>query len=162
MKQLMTDILNVTQIGDVPDPDMEPDLKAEWVQKLIKGAYPAECLEAVDLPERELILGSWLKQGDLGFIYGPRGLGKTWLGLHIARKIAEGGSVAHWPVNKPRRVLYVDGEMPFDEIRKRNKALTDVRTDGLMFLQHEALFHFTGGVLNLAAPVVQGLKSARL
>ena len=96
-----------------------------------------------------------VKQGDLGFIYGPRGLGKTWLGLHIARKIAEGGSVANWPVNKPRRVLYVDGEMPFDEIRQRDAALAGAETDGLLYLHHEALFHFTGGVLNLAMPVVQ-------
>ncbi|HEV2454214.1 MAG TPA: AAA family ATPase [Verrucomicrobiae bacterium] len=149
------DILQVTEIGDVPDPDKEPDLKAEWLEKLLKAAYPAKCLKDVDLPEREPILGGWLMEGDLGFIYGPRGLGKTWLGLHIARKIAEGGSVADWKVEKPRRVLYVDGEMPFDEMRRRDVGLTGAETDNLFYLQHEALFHFTGGILNLALPVVQ-------
>lgn len=155
MKQLITDILNVTEIGDVPDPDALPDLKAEWVGKLLQATYPDKCLASIELPARELILGSWLKQGDLGFIYGPRGLGKTWLGLHMARKIAEGGNVAHWTVHKPRRVLYVDGEMPFDEIRERNSALSAGEAEGLFYLQHEALFHLTGGVLNLALPVVQ-------
>ena len=151
----MNELRQTPGIGNVPDPDAAPDLKAEWLRKLIKAAYPATCLKTVDLPPRESILGSWLKQGDLGFIYGPRGLGKTWLGLHIARKIAEGGSVANWTVHKPRRVLYVDGEMPFDEIRQRDAALTAAETDGLVYLQHEALFHFSGGVLNLAVPVVQ-------
>lgn len=63
--------------------------------------------------------------------------------------------MAHWPANKPRRVLYVDGEMPFDEIRQRDASLTAADTDGLVYLHHEALFHFTGGVLNLAVPTVQ-------
>lgn len=133
----MNDLLKELEIRDVPDPDAQPDLKAEWFGKLIKATYPEKCLESIELPNREPILGKWLMQGDLGFVYGPRGLGKTWLGLYIARKIAEGGSAAHWNAHKPRRVLYVDGEMPFDEMCRRNAALTDVQTDGLFFQSNQ-------------------------
>lgn len=151
----MNDLLRTFGIGDVPDPDAETDLKAEWLEQLSRGRCPSKSLANLALPQRESILGRWLKQGDLGFIYGPRGLGKTWLGLHMARKIAEGGMVANWSVHKPRRVLYVDGEMPFDEMRQRDAGLAGFETDGLDYLQHEALFHLTGRVLNLAIPAVQ-------
>lgn len=151
----MNDLIQTLQIGNVPDPDAEPDLTSEWLQKLSLAAQPAKGLKDVDLPRREPIVGTWLMQGDLGFIYGPRGLGKTWLGLHITRKISEGGHVACWPVHKPRRALYVDGEMPFDDIRQRDAGLTGADADGLFYLQHEALFHLTGSVLNLAIPAVQ-------
>ena len=149
------DILNITEIGDVPDPDAELDLKADWIEQLVKATCPSKDLAKVDLPEREKILGEWLKETDLGFIYAPRGLGKTWYALHLGRKIAEGGSVGPWVVHNPFRVLYVDGEMAFDEIRKRDGALAAAETDGLLYLQHEVLFQRTERVLNLANPMVQ-------
>ena len=104
---------------------------------------------------REPIVGGWFKQGDLGFIYGARGLGKTWLAMLLARKCVEGGSVADWNVHKPRGVLYVDGEMPLDGIRERDAALSTVAANGMFYLQHEALFHLTGQVLNLTNPTAQ-------
>jgi putative DNA primase/helicase len=73
----------------------------------------------------------------------------------LARKCVEGGSVADWNVHKPRRVLYVDGEMPLDGIRERDVALSAAAADGMFYLQHEALFHLTGKVLNLTNPTAQ-------
>ena len=112
-------------------------------------------LDKLNVPPREPILGEWFKEADLGFIYGARGLGKTWLSLHLGRQCAEGGSVADWKVHKPQRVLYVDGEMALDSIRERDVALSIKPTDGMFYLQHEALFHLTGKVLNLTSPFVQ-------
>ncbi len=137
-------------------PDAAPvDLKAEWLHHLAKATCPASDLAQLTVPARESIIGEWFKQGDLGFIFGARGLGKTWLALHLGRQCAEGGSVADWKVHQPRRVLYVDGEMPLDGIRWRDVALSTATTDGMFYLQHEALFHLTGKVLNLTIPTVQ-------
>jgi len=131
------------------------DLKTQWIEHLSKAICPASKLATVSVPDREPILGEWFKQGDLGFIFGPRGLGKTWLAMHIGRKCAEGGNVADWSVRKPRRVLYVDGEMALDSIRERDMALSTEQTDEMSYLQHEALFHGEGKVLNLTDPFVQ-------
>jgi len=131
------------------------DLKAEWIGFFDKATSSAERLTQITVPPRETIVGAWFKQGDLGFIYGPRGLGKTWFAMLLARKCSEGGSVGEWNVHKPRRVLYVDGEMPLDGICERDKALSNVAADGMFYLQHEALFHLTGKVLNLTNPSVQ-------
>jgi len=141
---------------DAPGPDaVAVDLKPQWLEHLAKAICASAELANLTVPVREPISGEWFKQGDLGFIFGPRGLGKTWLAMFLARKIAEGGSVADWNVHKPRRVLYVDGEMSLDSIRERDTALSTAPTDGMFYLQHEALFHLTGQVLNLTNPIIQ-------
>jgi hypothetical protein len=55
----------------------------------------------------------------------------------------------------PRRVLYVDGEMSMDGIRERDRALAAGPSQNIIYLQHEALFHLTGKVLNLTDPDAQ-------
>ena len=70
------------------------DLKPLWLEHLTKATCASSGLASLTVPDRERVLGEWFKQGDLGFIFGPRGLGKTWLALLLARRIAEGGCVA--------------------------------------------------------------------
>jgi hypothetical protein len=52
-------------------------------------------------------------------IYGASGVGKSHLGLCIALLLARGGSFLGWTVAQPVNVLYVDGEMPLQELRTR-------------------------------------------
>ena len=141
-------------IDDISDGDGRPEL-GEWIGHFEKATCTPEALAQLSVPPREPILGEWFRQGDLGFIYGPRGSGKTWLAMHLARQCAEGGQVADWNAHKPRRVLYVDGEMPLDGIRERDIALSDSSAGGMFYLQHEVLFHLTGKVLNLTSSAVQ-------
>ncbi len=123
------------------DGQQAPDLKVEWLHHFEQATCSPERLANLAVPQREPILGDWFRQGDLGFIFGARGLGKTWLAMHIARQIAEGGKVGPWKVDRPRRVLYVDGEMPLDAILQRDTALAGGTTSKMLYLQHEALFH---------------------
>ena len=149
----MENAFNTSELGDAPD-TTDP-LKAEWRIHFKRATCSDAALQDVNVAVREPIVGDWFKQGDLGYIYGPRGLGKTWLAMLLARKCVEGGMLASWDVLKPRRVLYVDGEMALDSIRQRNNALSQGQADGMYFLQHENLFHTTGKVLNLTAPSAQ-------
>jgi hypothetical protein len=153
----MKTLLEEPGIGDVPEVETQrtTDLKTEMLADFDAAVCDAGKLAFIEVPPREPIVGDWFKQGDLGFIFGARGLGKTWLALHLSRQCAEGGQVGDWKVHKPRRVLYVDGEMPLDGIRERDAALTLVPAEGMFYLQHEALFHNTGRVLNLTNPAAQ-------
>jgi hypothetical protein len=152
----MNALLDTDEMRDAPEVESAPvDLKKEWLEHLAKATCPSSGLAQLTVPVREPILGEWFKQGDLGFIFGARGLGKTWLAMLIARRCTEGGIVGDWKVHQPRRVLYVDGEMALDGIRERDAALSTAPTDGMFYLQHEALFHLTGKVLNLTNPIVQ-------
>lgn len=72
---------------------------------------------------RKPLLGQWFCEGDLGLIYAFRGVGKTWLALLIAKALAQGGSVGEWRTRERVKVLYIDGEMPADLMRDRDKGL---------------------------------------
>jgi hypothetical protein len=76
-------------------------------------------LLAAELPERAAILDPILATKSLALLYGPRGLGKTFVALGIARAAAAGESFLGWTSPRPHRVLYLDGEMAAVDIRDR-------------------------------------------
>ena len=76
-----------------------------------------------DLPERRSILDPILDSNSLALLYGPRGLGKTFVALGIAWAAASGGSFLGWKAARPHRVLYIDGEMAAADMRRRLRLL---------------------------------------
>lgn len=131
------------ELADNPPPVR--DMRAEYQKSII----PIGEMRKMEIPPREPIMGKWFLQGDLGFIFAPRGVGKTWLAMALATSIAEGRGLWTWEVNQPRRVLYVDGEMAFDATKQRSEALSKSEGGDLHFLHHEQMFQKCGQVLNL-------------
>ena len=128
----------------------EPD----WLSRLNESVLTCSQLYGLKIPPRKAVLGDWFLQGDLGFIFAPRGLGKTWLALYMAHSVASGRACGPWRVNDCGRVLYMDGEMPLDAIRQRSESLGKVGDD-LVFLSHQTLFDRFGATLNVANPKLQ-------
>jgi hypothetical protein len=79
----------------------------------------ARDLMAADLPQRQFLLDPLMTTKTLTLLYGPRGLGKTFVAMGIAWAVASGGSFLGWRAAKPRRVVYLDGEMAAAEMRDR-------------------------------------------
>jgi putative DNA primase/helicase len=52
-------------------------------------------------------------------IYAPREIGKTYVALSIAYAVATGGTIFGWQAPEPKRVLYIDGEMPSRSMQER-------------------------------------------
>jgi putative DNA primase/helicase len=75
------------------------------------------------IPPREMLLAPILPERSLAMAYSPRGLGKSWLGLSIGVAVASGGSILRWAAPAPRRVLYVDGEMPLADLQGKLNAI---------------------------------------
>src|SRR5215470_9289787 len=71
------------------------------------GAFLAE-----PIPPRESLLSPILLEQSLAMIHAWRGVGKTHVALGIAYAVASGGSFLGWKAERPRKVLYLDGEMP--------------------------------------------------
>ncbi|MBD3272983.1 AAA family ATPase [Candidatus Dependentiae bacterium] len=64
------------------------------------------------IPEREIILNPFLPSQGLALLYAKRGVGKTHVALGIAYAVASGSQFLKWNAPVPKKVLYIDGEMP--------------------------------------------------
>ena len=98
-------------------------------------------------PAKESLLSPWIRLQDLVMIYSKRGVGKTHLCLALAYAIASGGQFLKWAAPEPRRVLYIDGEMPGVAIQERLAALVDANEleppEGFFWIVTPDVQHFS-------------------
>lgn len=80
----------------------------------------------LEIPPRQFLLAPILRQQDLAMVYGPAGTGKTFFAMSLAGAIASGQGFLRWTVSDPRRVVYVDGELPGEDLQKKLRALKKV------------------------------------
>jgi putative DNA primase/helicase len=73
----------------------------------------------LEIPPREHLLAPIIREKGAGMLYGPRGVGKTFIMQGINVAVASGGTFLKWQAPKPRRVLCIDGEMPASELQDR-------------------------------------------
>ena len=73
----------------------------------------------LDLKPREMVLHPFLPTQGLAMLYSKRGVGKTFISLGISVAVASGTSFLKWNAPVPRKVLFVDGEMPATTLKER-------------------------------------------
>ena len=74
---------------------------------------------SLNIPVRKMLLSPWLTEKGLAMIFAPRGIGKTFLGLTAAYAVAVGGEFLGFKAPRPRKVLYIDGEMACSDLQER-------------------------------------------
>lgn len=99
----------------------------------------------MEIPAREAMLSPWCPCQSLTMIYAKRGTGKTHLALSIAYAVSSGGEVLGWKAPKPRKVLYMDGEMLAASLQERFAAIAAASP-----------FAPAPGMLNIVTPDLQG------
>ena len=70
-------------------------------------------------PPQEYIFHPCLPTQGIAWIYAPSGIGKTLFTANLAYAIANGGSFLKYKCPIPRKVLYVDGEMAYNQLYSR-------------------------------------------
>ncbi len=137
-----------------PAADTDAQAKArENAAKLIETILPAGELTRMDIPERPAVLGRWMREGDLGYLFAPRGHGKTWLALLVANAISYGTSLGQWTEGtRARNVIYLDAEMNLADTKERAAKLD---MEVVCFLHNEPIFEKLGRALNIANPTDQ-------
>ena len=131
----------------------QQEKKAALYDAFQLSTIPCTELKNIGIPPRRKIVGDWFCESDLGFVFAPRGLGKTWWALGLAVSIVAKDTFGPWKIHDRPSVLYIDGEMPCESLAARISALGG--DDSLHVLNHEGLFHKAGGVLNLTDPDAQ-------
>ncbi len=86
-------------------------------------ALDMETFLSMSLPERGFLLSPVLPTQGIAIMYAPRGIGKTFAALSAAVAVAAGGEIFNWRAASPKKVLYVDGEMPAVTMQERLSAL---------------------------------------
>ncbi len=108
--------------GGIARPATASALYVPAYAKGLKVLDGAELL-TTEFPPRKLMLSPWLPDKGLAMLYAPRGVGKTWVALAVAHAVASGGEYLRWRAPRPRRVLYIDGEMPAVALQGRYAAI---------------------------------------
>lgn len=132
--------------GDVTDFIATFDDKTEAAEKLsimVDGAGPyqppkkatledvileAKDFIALELPPKKKLLNPWLTEQSISLISGWRGTGKTWLALSILDSVSKGVSFGPWEAETSVPCLFLDGEMPAQDIIERTK---DIGVDSI-------------------------------
>ncbi|RZI43209.1 ArsR family transcriptional regulator [Herbaspirillum sp. HC18] len=93
--------------------------------KVLRTYKAVNIVELVQTPlkPRDRILAPWLLTQSLSMLHAWRGVGKTHVALGIGFAVASGDSFLGWKATAPRRVLYLDGEMPGASLQSRLTAL---------------------------------------
>ncbi|MDL2259634.1 AAA family ATPase [Deltaproteobacteria bacterium OttesenSCG-928-K17] len=90
------------------------------------------------IPPREHLLYPVMPEQGLIQLYAPRGLGKTYVALGMGLAVASGRKLFNWDGRRPRRILYIDGEMPARAMQERLGKLVKA-----LNLSDEALSNFS-------------------
>lgn len=91
----------------------------------IRGAGPLKTIRSMDMllaatvPPVEDILYPVIQLPGITMISGEKGVGKTFLSLAIALSVASGSDVFGWRCRAPRRVLFIDAELPLPVLQLR-------------------------------------------
>lgn len=94
-----------------------------YVKKNKITAISMEEFLNLELPKREMLIAPFLPTQGLCLLYAKRGVGKTHVALGIAYAIASGGEFLKWRAPNPKKVIYVDGEMPAIIMQERLKRI---------------------------------------
>jgi AAA domain len=126
-------------------------------------------LSKLKIRRRPALLDRWLCEGDLGYVFAPRGVGKTWMAMALPGAISRGTPLGLWKAGEasldheaaaldadldaprefvPVPVLYVDGEMPLNRTQERNSGL-HLDLSNVTYLHHEQVFETQSNSLNI-------------
>lgn len=103
---------------------VHPDIiERNYVPETVLRAVTAAEFLAFTFPPREYVLEPVIPSQGLTLVYAPRGTGKTHVSLGAGYAVASGGQFLRWKAPKPRKTLFVDGEMPGVTLQERLASL---------------------------------------
>lgn len=102
----------------------------------------ASDLIKADIPPKEFLVSTFMPKASFGMVFAPRGLGKSWFAMGLARAIAVGhDTFLGWKIHQQGDVLFIDGEMSIVDLRERAQSLLGRKgSSSLHIMPSENLF----------------------
>jgi len=93
-------------------------------RSLVPYLMSANDLLKADIPEKRFLVSSFIPTSSFGMVFAPRGIGKSWFALGLAKAIAtEAETFLGWQIHETGDVLFVDGEMSLVDLKERTQLL---------------------------------------
>src|SRR6476619_1731473 len=86
--------------------------------KPLKIRSASELLDSAE-SRPSFVLAPIMARGTAALVYGPAGVGKSFLALGLALAAASGGVFLGWTAPRPYNVLYLDGELTREAVAGR-------------------------------------------
>jgi hypothetical protein len=117
-------------------------------------------LLTMDTSPLEFVIDPILPTQGLGMLYAWRGCGKTYFMLDGCYSISIGAAKwCQWRIPKARRVVYVDGELPHNQLQARWQGI--VKAHGMQ-PPEEGMMNFINRTIDKRAPNIAELQGQRL
>lgn len=106
-----------------------------------------------ELPPIDYLLYPLIPQNGLSLLYAERGAGKTFMAMAIAIAAASGFDFLKFKADKPRRILYIDGEMDAREMQDRfNLLIAGFESEGKTVIRENIKLFLSGLQDNATMP----------
>jgi len=92
---------------------------------------------SIELPEKRNFIHPWLRENSITLLSGYPGVGKTFFALGLLNAVAKGEDFGPWKTETQMPCLFLDGEMPAQDIQERITSL-NIATPNL-FVYSDAL-----------------------
>jgi hypothetical protein len=102
---------------------MSPKSSKITAEEISHGLLSFSNLVEMELPPKKIFLHPWLCEKSITLISGWRGVGKTFFALAIANAITKDQQVGPWKTENAATCLYVDGELPKEDMQDRAKEM---------------------------------------
>lgn len=110
------------------------------------NVYTLTQLYSMKFDPIEWFLYPFIQDSSINLMYAERGAGKTFLLMSMAMAMASGFDFLTFKAEKPRKVLYVDGEMDHREMVQRFKLLENGFKEEGKIVNHDNLHMFLYGL----------------
>ena len=93
-------------------------------RSLVPYLMTANEILRADIPEKRFLVSSFIPVSSFGMVFAPRGIGKSWFVMGLAKAIANGtDTFLGWQIHEVGDVLFIDGEMSLVDLKERTKLL---------------------------------------
>ena len=93
-------------------------------RSLIPYLMTASEILRADIPPKQFLVSTFMPTSSFGMVFAPRGLGKSWFAMGLAKAIArKTETFLGWQIHETGDVLFVDGEMSLVDLKERTQLL---------------------------------------